>query len=117
LVDHAHAAACHRAHRKLFVSGHTDLAHQKDIQIAMQRLGDLEPDRHSAPWERQYQCVWFREREPQTLRQFFPGFRTVAIERSDPHASTLHTNSARKPCCTCFTASTVRSVTSRTPYR
>ena len=48
LVEHLHAALRDRAKGQLFVSGHTELAHEKDIERHTQGSRDLGRDGHAA---------------------------------------------------------------------
>ena len=57
LVHHAYAARCDRAHRKLVVTGNAQLADDEDVERCLERVGDLECDRHTATRQRQDEHV------------------------------------------------------------
>ena len=50
VVDDPHAALTDGAEGQLGLKRHTELAHDKNVQRRLQRLGHLERHRHPTPW-------------------------------------------------------------------
>src|SRR5205814_8667030 len=83
LVEHAHAAGRHGAHRELLVAGDAQLAHEEYVERRTERTGDFIRDGHAAA----------REGEHQDLRTMGVGFdllgeepaRFVAIAKTSEH--------------------------------
>ena len=72
-------AACDRAHRQLFVSRDSKLAHDEDVERGPEPLGDLEGDRHPASGEREHQDVWTAGQPLEPLGQHPSGLEPVSV--------------------------------------
>ncbi|HYT77387.1 MAG TPA: hypothetical protein VEL79_21705 [Vicinamibacterales bacterium] len=50
-AEHAHASGCNGAYRIFALARHAELADQEDVELGVQRAGDLERDRDASPRE------------------------------------------------------------------
>jgi hypothetical protein len=80
-IKHAHAARGDRAHRELFVTRHSQLPDEKDIEGHAQRLGDLVSDWHTSARQREHDHVRSIGVGTQLLREFAAGITAIAKRR------------------------------------
>jgi hypothetical protein len=60
-IQHTYSAARQGPHSKLFVTGHAQFAHEKNVEFRPQRVSHFVTDCHTSAWQSQHQNVEIRK--------------------------------------------------------
>ena len=83
VVEHPHAVLADGAEGQFGLKRHTELAHDKDVELGPQCFGDLKRHRHAAAWQAENGDVLTTERL-QTLRHLAPSVQTIVKQSHHP---------------------------------
>src|SRR6266567_9392926 len=88
-VQDSDAAACDCSHCELFLAGDSELSHQKDIQIGVQDLRDLECDWHTAARKREHDYIGVYDDPLEPIGQNLTCLHAVTEHGIHQHRSAL----------------------------